>query len=79
VVFFFSVFFGHRNPFVSIKNQIETTIAMMQTQIETMARALTMSSGSKWLLLLKNPYLFPIRNAGRLSKCTINAINYLIP
>jgi hypothetical protein len=53
VVFFFSFFFGHRSPFVSIKNQTETAIAMTQMQIETMARALTMSSGSKWLLYSK--------------------------
>jgi hypothetical protein len=47
-------------------------------QIEIIARVFTMGGGKRWFeclsVKLKNPYLFPIRNAGRLSKSTINVI-----
>ena len=65
-----AIFFGHGNPLVSMKNHMATAIARMQMLIEIIASALTMSGGSGGWVLLKNPHLFPIRNAGRLSKTT---------
>jgi hypothetical protein len=69
-IFFLDFFFGQGNPFVSIKNQTATAIASMQIHIDTIARVLTISGGSGGWVLLKNPHLFPICNAGRLSKTT---------
>jgi len=53
-----------------MKNHTATAIASTQILIATIASALTISGEKGGWVLLKNPHLFSIRNAGGLSKTT---------